>query len=30
MNCDWADLSGEEVEKEVMNYKQAFNKCKKI
>lgn len=30
MNCDWVDLSGEEVEKEVLNYKQAFAKCKKI
>lgn len=30
MNCEWNELSGEEVEKEVANYKTAFNKCKRI
>ena len=29
MNCDWQDLSGDEAEKEVANYK-ALNKCKRI
>lgn len=30
MNCEWYELSGEENEKEVGNYKAAFNKCKRI
>jgi len=30
MNCKWESLSGEEVEKEVINYKTSFNKCKKV
>jgi len=30
MNNPWEQLVGEELEKEVTNYKQSFNKCKKI
>lgn len=30
MFYSWNQLSGEEVEKETLNYKTSFNKCKKI